>query len=145
MTTSTGAPRVPDEDHKAAYEHLRAAHLKRYEHRSRTTWCGSNGRISESSTTKTERLRSLLAFARERSPFHAARMADIDPAMATVDEVTLLPGRCACGSTMLRVADIAAVQFCASLTLRVGATTTSATASDWSRRARFGTYWVPTR
>jgi phenylacetate-CoA ligase len=46
-------------------------------------------------------------FARERSPFHAARMADIDPAMATVDEVTLLPGRCACGSSMLRVADIA--------------------------------------
>ena len=40
---------------------------------------------------RTERLRSLLAFARERSPFHAARMADIDPATATVEDLVRLP------------------------------------------------------
>jgi phenylacetate-coenzyme A ligase PaaK-like adenylate-forming protein len=33
----------------------------------------------------------LLAFARERSPFHAARMADIDPATATVEDLARLP------------------------------------------------------
>ena len=35
--------------------------------------------------------RSLLAYARERSPFHAARMANIDPATATIDDLTRLP------------------------------------------------------
>ena len=40
---------------------------------------------------QTERLRSLLAFARERSPFHAARLADVDPATATVADLARIP------------------------------------------------------
>jgi phenylacetate-CoA ligase len=40
---------------------------------------------------QTERLRSLLAFARARSPFHAARLADVDPATATVDDLARIP------------------------------------------------------
>jgi hypothetical protein len=33
----------------------------------------------------------LLAYARERSSFHAARMANIEPATATIDDLTRLP------------------------------------------------------
>ena len=40
---------------------------------------------------QTAKLRSLLGFARERSPFHAARMADIDPATATIEDLARLP------------------------------------------------------
>jgi phenylacetate-coenzyme A ligase PaaK-like adenylate-forming protein len=40
---------------------------------------------------QTECLRSLLRFARERSPFHAARMADIEPSTATVEDLARLP------------------------------------------------------
>jgi phenylacetate-coenzyme A ligase PaaK-like adenylate-forming protein len=40
---------------------------------------------------QTERLRSLLAYARERSPFHAARMFNMDPATATVEDLVRLP------------------------------------------------------
>jgi phenylacetate-coenzyme A ligase PaaK-like adenylate-forming protein len=40
---------------------------------------------------RTERLRALLAFARERSPFQRARMSGIDPASATVDDLARLP------------------------------------------------------
>jgi phenylacetate-CoA ligase len=40
---------------------------------------------------QTERLRSLLGFARERSPFHAARMDDIEPSTATVEDLARLP------------------------------------------------------
>ena len=83
--------RVPHEDLKAAYEHLRAAHLNAVrasleDHVARLEW--PRKRIEH---YRTERLRSLLAFARERSPFHAARMADIDPATATVDDLVRLP------------------------------------------------------
>jgi phenylacetate-coenzyme A ligase PaaK-like adenylate-forming protein len=83
--------RVPHEDEKAAYEHLRAAHLNAVrasleDHVARLEW--PRERIEH---YRTERLRSLLAFARERSPFHAARMADLDPATATVEDLERLP------------------------------------------------------
>jgi phenylacetate-CoA ligase len=83
--------RVPDEDPKTAYDHLRAAHLNAVrasleDHVARLEW--PRERIEH---YRTERLRSLLAFACERSPFHAARMADIDPSTATVDDLVRLP------------------------------------------------------
>jgi phenylacetate-CoA ligase len=82
---------VPGEDPKSAYEHLRAAQLNAVrasleDHVARLEW--PRERIEG---YQTERLRSLLAYARERSPFHAARMADIDPATATVDDLARLP------------------------------------------------------
>jgi phenylacetate-coenzyme A ligase PaaK-like adenylate-forming protein len=82
---------VAPEDPKAAYDHLRAAHLNAVrasleDHMARLEWL--HQRIEH---YRTERLRSLLAFARERSPFHAARMADIDPATATVEDLVRLP------------------------------------------------------
>jgi phenylacetate-coenzyme A ligase PaaK-like adenylate-forming protein len=82
---------LPRENGKAAYEQLRAAHLNAArasleDHVARLEWPPE--RIER---YRTERLRSLLAFARERSPFHAARMADIDPATATVDDLGRLP------------------------------------------------------
>ena len=83
--------RVPHEDEKAAYERLRAAHVNAVrasleDHVARLEW--PRERIEH---YQTERLRSLLAFARERSPFHAARMADIDPATATVEDLARMP------------------------------------------------------
>lgn len=74
-----------------AYERLRAAHLHAVrasleDHLARLDW--PRERIER---YRTQRLRALLAFARERSPFHAARLADIDPATATVDDLARLP------------------------------------------------------
>ena len=40
---------------------------------------------------RTERLRALLAYARERSPFHAARLSALDPSTATVADLARLP------------------------------------------------------
>nr|WP_307874387.1 phenylacetate--CoA ligase family protein [Frankia nepalensis] len=82
---------MPRADPKAAYEQLRAAHLNAVrasleDHVTRLEW--PRQRIER---YRTERLRSLLAFARERSPFHAARMGDIDPATATVNDLARLP------------------------------------------------------
>ena len=82
---------VPHDDSKAAYEHLRAAHLAAVrasleDHLARLEW--PRERIER---YRVERLRSLLTFARERSPFHAGRMADVDPATATVDDLARLP------------------------------------------------------
>jgi len=79
------------QDPRAAYEGLRAAHLNAVraaleDHLARLDWPRS--RIER---YRTQRLRSLLGLARERSPFHAARMADIDPATATVDDLARLP------------------------------------------------------
>ena len=83
--------RVPHEDPKAAYEQLRAAHLDAVrasleDHAARLDW--PHQRIENYRTAK---LRSLLGFARQRSPFHAARMADIDPTTATVEDLARLP------------------------------------------------------
>jgi phenylacetate-CoA ligase len=82
---------VSYEDRKAAYKRLRAAHLSAVrasleDHLARLDWPPQ--RIEH---YRTERLRSLLAFARERSPFHAARMTDIDPSTATVEDLAQLP------------------------------------------------------
>lgn len=78
-------------DDRTVYEHLRAAHLHAVrasleDHLARLDW--PRERIEH---YQTQRLRSLLGFARERSPFHAARMSDIDPATATVDDLVRLP------------------------------------------------------
>ena len=73
------------------YERLRAAHLNEVraaleDHVARVDW--PRQRIER---YRTERLRSLLAYARERSPFHAARMGELDPARATVEDLAKLP------------------------------------------------------
>jgi len=88
-TAQTGD--VPHEGPEAAYEHLRAAHLGAVraaleDHVARLDW--PRRRIER---YRTERLRSLLGFARERSPFHAARMAGLDPATVTVHDLARLP------------------------------------------------------
>src|SRR6476620_9030306 len=82
---------MPHENSKAAYERLRTAHLSAVQasiedHVTRLDW--PHQRIEDYQTAK---LRSLLGFARERSPFHAARMADIDPATATIEDLARLP------------------------------------------------------
>ena len=71
----------------ASYERLRAAHLHALraaleDHVARVDW--PRERIDR---YRTERLRGLLAYAKERSPFHAGRMADLDPSSATVDDL----------------------------------------------------------
>jgi phenylacetate-CoA ligase len=83
--------RVRHENEKAAYEQLRAAHLNSVQasledHVARLEWPPE--RIEY---YRTLRLRSLLGFARERSPFHAARLADLDPTTATVRDLARLP------------------------------------------------------
>src|ERR1700694_2322150 len=76
---------------RTAYEGLRAAHLHAVraaleDHVARVEW--PRERIER---YRTERLRALLAHARERSPFHAARMANVDPSSATVGDLARLP------------------------------------------------------
>ncbi len=88
-TAHTGC--VPQDTSKAAYQRLRAAHLSAVragleDHVARLDW--PRRRIER---YRTERLRSLLGLARERSPFHAARMAGLDPATATVRDLVRLP------------------------------------------------------
>ncbi|MGI5236982.1 phenylacetate--CoA ligase family protein [Dactylosporangium sp. CA-139066] len=82
---------MSDEARKAAYEQLRAAHLHAVrasleDHVARLDW--PRPRLER---YRTQRLRSLLSYARARSPFHAARMAGIDPATATVEDLARLP------------------------------------------------------
>ena len=79
------------EDDRRAYERLRAAHLNAVrasleDHVARLDWPRDRIELHQ-----TGRLRSLLGFARERSPFHADRMAGLDPATATVDDLARLP------------------------------------------------------
>ena len=78
-------------DPRAAYERLRAAHLNAVrasleDHVARLDW--PRERIEQ---YRNERLRALLGFARERSPFHAARLAGLDPATATREDLARLP------------------------------------------------------
>lgn len=78
-------------DGKAAYAPLRAAHLHAVraeleDHVARVDWPAE--RIAQ---YRTERLRGLLHYARARSPFHAARMREFDPASATVADLVRLP------------------------------------------------------
>ena len=74
-----------------AYRRLRAAHVGAVEaalddHIGRLDW--SREQIERH---QTDRLRSLLAYARERSPFHARRMGGIDPSTATAADLATLP------------------------------------------------------
>jgi phenylacetate-CoA ligase len=74
-----------------SYQRLRAAHLNQIraaldDHVERVGW--PRERIEH---YRTERLRGLLAYARERSPFHAARMRGFDPSTATVADLARLP------------------------------------------------------
>ncbi len=80
-----------DEDGRASYAALRTAHLHVVraaleDHIARVDWPAD--RIER---YRTERLRALLHYARERSPFHAARMRHFDPACATVADLAQLP------------------------------------------------------
>jgi phenylacetate-CoA ligase len=81
---------MPDLD-RTVYERLRAAHLSAVraaldDHVARLDW--PRERIERH---RTERLRALLGWARERSPFHAARTGEVDPATATVEDLARLP------------------------------------------------------
>jgi phenylacetate-CoA ligase len=76
---------------RAAYERMRAAHLNAVQarledHVARLDW--SRERIER---YQNWRLRSLLAFARERSPFHARRLRGLDPSRASVADLASLP------------------------------------------------------
>ena len=83
----SGAPAAA----RAEYKGLRAAHLHAVraaleDHVARLEWPRE-----PIDRYRTERLRALLAHARERSPFHAARMGDLDPSTATVADLARLP------------------------------------------------------
>jgi phenylacetate-CoA ligase len=76
---------------RPAYERLRAAHLSMVEaaledHVARLDW--PQERIER---YRGNRLRALLAYARERSPFYAARLGDLDPSTATAADLARLP------------------------------------------------------
>lgn len=76
---------------RGAYERVRTAHLNAVraaleDHIVRLEW--PRDRIER---YRDERLRALLAYARERSPFHARRMGDLDPSAATVADLARLP------------------------------------------------------
>jgi phenylacetate-CoA ligase len=73
------------------YERLRAAHLHAVraaleDHVARVGWPRE-----QIERYRTERLRGLLAYAKERSPFHARRIGDLDPSSATADDLASLP------------------------------------------------------
>jgi phenylacetate-CoA ligase len=76
---------------RGSYARLRVAHLHQIraaleDHVERVGW--PRERIER---YRTERLRALLGYARERSPFHAARMRGFDPSTATVADLARLP------------------------------------------------------
>jgi phenylacetate-CoA ligase len=78
-------------DRRGSYEQLRVAHLHQIraaldDHVERVGWPRE-----QIERHRTERLRGLLGFARERSPFHAARMRGFDPSTATVADLARLP------------------------------------------------------
>src|SRR5690348_5762867 len=81
---------MPDED-RTAYRRLRAAHLSAV----RAALDDHVARLDRPRHVierhRTERLRALLGWARERSPFHAARMGEVDPEAATVEDLARLP------------------------------------------------------
>jgi phenylacetate-CoA ligase len=76
---------------RAAYERMRAAHLSAVraaleDHVTRVDW--SRQQIED---YQNHRLRALLAYARERSPFHAPRLRALDPACTSVADLASLP------------------------------------------------------
>ncbi len=82
---------VTPPDAAAAYRGLRIAHVNQIraaleDHLPRLDW--SRSKIED---VQTLRLRALLGIARRRSPFHAARLADVDPATATPADLSRIP------------------------------------------------------
>lgn len=76
---------------RAAYEatrtvHLRAVRAGLQEHVSRLDW--PRGQIER---YQTDRLRALLAYATDHSPFHARRLRGFDPSQATVADLAAVP------------------------------------------------------
>ncbi len=76
---------------RAAYERLRAAHLRAVQagledHITRLDWSAE-----EIARYRDQRLRSLLGYARERSPFHAGRLHGVNPSSASVADLASLP------------------------------------------------------
>lgn len=74
-----------------SYERLRAMHLNEVtaaleDHVGRVDWARD-----QLDRYRTARLRALLAHARARSPFHAARMRGLDPESATLADLAKLP------------------------------------------------------
>ena len=89
--TRTHAGQLVKAEPRAAYQRTRAAHLTAVraaleEHVTRLDW--SRQRIED---YQNHRLRALLAYARERSPFHARRLEALDPSSATVADLASLP------------------------------------------------------
>ena len=89
--TRTHAGQLVKAEPRAAYQRTRAAHLTAVraaleEHVTRLDW--SRQRIED---YQNHRLRALLAYARERSPFHARRLKALDPSSATVADLASLP------------------------------------------------------
>ncbi|MGB0969950.1 MAG: phenylacetate--CoA ligase family protein [Mycobacterium sp.] len=79
------------DDARQAYERLRAAHLNAVssaleDHVGRLSW--SRERIE---SFQQQRLRALLGYARERSPFHAQRLRGLNTSSATVADLQRLP------------------------------------------------------
>ena len=73
------------------YQRLRAAHVSAVQaalvdHVGRLDW--SRDQIVRH---QTDRLRSLLAYARERSPFHAKRLSGIDPSAVSAADLAAVP------------------------------------------------------
>ncbi len=76
---------------RAAYERMRAAHVAAVQasledHIVRLDW--SREQIER---YQNHRLRALLAYAQERSPFHASRLRGLDPSRASVADLASLP------------------------------------------------------
>ena len=81
----------PDRVAQAAYARLRAAHLYEVratieDHVARVDWP-----VDRIERYQTERLRALLAYAKERSQFHASRIGAIDVSAATVADLARIP------------------------------------------------------
>jgi phenylacetate-CoA ligase len=76
---------------RSAYARIRTTHLRAVraaleDHVARLDW--SREQIER---YRDQRLRTLLGYARERSPFHAARQRGVDPSSATVADLAALP------------------------------------------------------
>lgn len=75
----------------SSYERMRAAHLCEVQasledHVARLDWPAE-----KIARYRDHRLRAILAYARERSPFHARRLRGLDPSSITVADLATLP------------------------------------------------------
>src|SRR5215813_14141932 len=73
------------------YERMRAAHVAAVQacfddHVGRLEW--PRKQIEH---YQTQRLRALLTYARERSPFHAQRLRGVDPSRVSIDDLAAIP------------------------------------------------------